>query len=438
MQKFIISGGTKLIGSVRVSGAKNASYKLMIASLLSDKESRILNLPDINDVQMTSEIIRSLGGLAESRGEKNLFISSKHIKKFQIDKIYGEKSRSSTIFIPFLLHKFKKALVPLPGGDKIGKRPLERHFEGLKKMGAVVNFKEGFLEISANKLNGVEYKFEKNTHTGTETLIMAAVLANGQTILKNAAEEPEIDDLILLLNRMGANIKRRAFRTIEINGVSKLHGAIHKVMPDRNETVTYACAALVTKGDVIVENARHQDIEAFLKKLDEIGAGYEISDYGIRFFYKGELVNSDITTQIHPGFMTDWQPLIATLLCHCPGESVIHETVMQSRFQYVEPLNKMGAKITTFNPKIKNIEEIYNFNPEDYSKNDQHAIKIVGPSQFQGGEFEIADLRAGATIMLAALSGFGETILTNIEQIDRGYENLDKKLIRLGAKIKRV
>lgn len=438
MNKFIINGGTKLVGSVRVSGAKNASYKLMIASLLGQGESRILNLPNINDVQMTSEIIRSLGGLAESRGEKNLFISSRHLKKFKIDKIYGQKSRASTIFIPFLLHKFKKAIVPLPGGDKIGKRPLERHFEGLKKMGAEINCQNDFLEISAQKLRGVEYKFRKNTHTGTETLLMAAVLAEGKTILKNAAEEPEVDDLILFLNKMGANIRRRAFRTIEITGVTQLKGAIHKVMPDRNEIITYACAGLATKGDVIVENARHQDVKAFLNKLDEIGAGYEISDYGIRFFYKDKLVGTDVITQIHPGFMTDWQPLMAVLLCHCHGESIIHETVMQSRFQYVEALKKMGAKITMFNPIIKNLEETYNFNQQDYSKTDKHAIKIVGPCQFKGGKFKIADLRAGATTMLAALSGIGETVLTNIEQIDRGYENLDTKLIKLGAKIKRV
>ena len=438
MSKFIIDGGTKLIGSVRVSGAKNASYKLMIASLLSEQETRLLNLPNIDDVAMTSEIIRSLGGLAESRGEKNLFISAKHLNNNKIDTVFGEKSRASTLFLPALLHKFKHAFVPFPGGDKIGKRPLERHFEGMEKMGAKIIKNNNFLEVVASKLSGINYRFRKNTHTGTETLIMAGVLADGKTILENVAEEPEIDDLILLLNNMGGHIRRRTFRTIEIEGVKKLHGAIHKVMPDRNETITYACAALATKGDVIVENARHQDVATFLNKLDEIGAGYEIDHYGIRFFYHQPLHATDVTTQIHPGFMTDWQPLWATLACQCQGDSTIHETVMQNRFQYIKPLIAMGAEITPFNPLVKNIDQVYNFNAKDYSPKDWHAIKITGPCKFVGGKFKVADLRAGATIMLAALSGSGKTILTNTEQIDRGYERLDLKLLKLGAKIKRI
>lgn len=438
MAKFIITGGTPLYGSVRVGGAKNASYKLMIASLLGSKESRLLNLPDISDVEMVSKIICELGAKSKKVGEKTYLINPQGFRFHKVNGKYGSRSRASTLFIPALLAKFGKAEVPLPGGDKIGKRPLERHLHGMEKMGVKFTQEDGLLKAEVKKLKGCHYKFEKNSHTGTETLIMAAVLAEGKTILENAAEEPEIDDLIKFLNAMGAKIRRRSFRKIEIEGVKKLDGAIHKIMPDRNEAVSYACAAIASKGDIVLENARHQDLTAFLEKLDEIGAGYEIGDYGIRFFYKGPMKATDVVTEIHPGFMTDWQPLFATLLCTCHGESIIHETVMQSRFQYVEHLKAMGAKIEYFNPEVKNPEKVYNFNWKDRRDEDLHAIKIYGPTDFKGGEFEIHDLRAGATIMLAAISAKGKTVLSNVEQVERGYQKIDEKLISLGAKIKRV
>jgi UDP-N-acetylglucosamine 1-carboxyvinyltransferase len=438
MAKFIITGGTPLYGSVRVGGAKNASYKLMIASLLGTKESRLLNLPDISDVEMVGKIICELGATAKKVGEKTYVVNPQGFRFYQVKGKYGSKSRASTLFIPALLAKFGEAEVPLPGGDKIGKRPLERHLRGLEKMGVEFVQEDGMLKAKVKKLKACHYKFEKNSHTGTETLIMAAVLAEGKTVLENAAEEPEIDDLIKFLNAMGAKIRRRSFRKIEIEGVEKLTGAIHKIMPDRNEAVSYACAAIASKGDIVLENARHQDLTAFLEKLDEIGAGYEIGDYGIRFFYKGPMRATDIETEIHPGFMTDWQPLFATLLCTCHGESVIHETVMQSRFQYVEDLRAMGAKIEYFNPEVKNPEKVYNFNWKDRREDDLHAIRIYGPTDFKGGKFEIHDLRAGATIMLAAIGARGKTVLSNIEQVERGYQKIDEKLISLGAKIERV
>ena len=438
MAKFIITGGTPLYGSVRVGGAKNASYKLMIASLLGSKESRLLNLPDISDVEMVSKIICELGAKSKKVGEKTYLINPQGFRFHSVNGKYGSRSRASTLFIPALLAKFGKAEVPLPGGDKIGKRPLERHIHGMEKMGVKFTQEDGLLKAEVKKLKGCHYKFEKNSHTGTETMLMAAVLAEGKTVLENAAEEPEIDDLIKFLNAMGAKIRRRSFRKIEIEGVQKLDGAIHKIMPDRNEAVSYACAAIASKGDIVLENARHQDLTAFLEKLDEIGAGYEIGDYGIRFFYKGPMKATDVVTEIHPGFMTDWQPLFATLLCTCHGESIIHETVMQSRFQYVEHLKAMGAKIEYFNPEVKKPEKVYNFNWEDRRDDDLHAIKISGPTDFKGGEFEIHDLRAGATIMLAAISAKGKTVLSNIEQVERGYQKIDEKLISLGAKIKRV
>jgi UDP-N-acetylglucosamine 1-carboxyvinyltransferase len=440
---FIIKGNTPLHGSVRVGGAKNASYKLMIASLLASSECRLLNLPNSADVDMVKKIINELGARAYSAGEHTLFIDPQNFRFSRVDGQYGKRSRASSLFLPVLLAKFGEGAIPLPGGDQIGKRPLDRHMQGLEKMG--VNFSQDgemlLAKINGNgpnrRLKACHYKFEKNTHTGTETLIMAAVLAKGKTVLENAALEPEIDDLITFLNAMGAKIRRRSFRKIEIEGVERLNGAIHRVMPDRNEAVSYACAAIITKGDIVVENAQHQDLTAFLEKLDEVGAGYEIGTYGIRFYYKGALQATDIETEIHPGFMTDWQPLFATLLCCSHGESIIHETVMQSRFQYVEHLKQMGAKIEYFNPEVKHPEKTYNFNWSDNQPEDYHAIKITGPCDFKAGQFEVHDLRAGATIMLAAIAAKGETVLTNIEQIERGYQSIEQKLISMGAVIER-
>lgn len=434
---FVITGGTPLHGCVRVGGAKNASYKLMIASLLGSGASRLLNLPDIADVRLVSHIINQLGGKSYSVGEKTLFIEPQKLSQFTVAKEHGDVSRSSTLFIPVLLAKLKQASVPLPGGDKIGKRPLERHFEGLMKLGAKWQLKDGMINFATDGLKGTNYRFAKNTHTGTETLIMAGAMAEGKTILENSALEPEIDDLIKLLNSMGARIRRRSFKVIEIEGVTKLHGTIHKVMPDRNEAVSYACAALTTKGDIVIENARQQDLAVFIEKVEEAGGGVEVGDYGIRFFYKQPLRATDIETSIHPGFMTDWQPLWAVTMCTAEGTSIIHETVMQSRFQYVDTLTQMGAKFEAFNPEVENPEKVYNFNWQDRKPTDMHALKIFGPTQFKGGEFTVHDLRAGATSMLAGIAGSGITTLHNIEQIDRGYEQIEDKLISMGAKIER-
>ncbi|MEA2056266.1 MAG: UDP-N-acetylglucosamine 1-carboxyvinyltransferase [Patescibacteria group bacterium] len=436
-QKLIIQGGTPLSGVVRLGGAKNASYKLMISSIMASSESRILNLPKIADVERVATIIEELGGSIKDSGTKTLLVDPRDISKFEIDLRHGKASRASTLFLGPLLAKFKQAKVPLPGGDKIGKRPLGRHLIGLEKLGVKWKHQDDFLELKTNGLKGTNYTFKKNTHTGTETLVMAAVMADGKTVLENAAEEPEIDDLINYLNQMGARIRRRAFRTIEIEGVNELHGAIHKVTPDRNEAVSYACGALATKGDIVIENARREDLSAFIDKVREAGGGVEEGQYGVRFYYKEPLRATDVVTEIHPGFMTDWQPLWATLMCHAQGESIIHEIIMQNRFQYVSHLKQMGAKIEEIKPNVTHPEKLYNFNWEDCKESDIHAIKITGPTSFVGGEFEVHDLRAGATILLAAISAKGQTVLSNVDQIDRGYENIDQKLRSLGANIKR-
>lgn len=432
-----IQGGTPLYGSVRIGGAKNASYKLMIASLLGDSESRLLNFSNISDVELVSDIIRYLGASVQRKGERALFIDPQGLKFDTINPEHGEQGRFSTMFIPSLLHKFGKAIVPAPGGDKIGSRPLDRHMDGLRAMGATISTENGMYVVTGKNLVGTTYKFDKNTHTGTETLLLAAVKAKGTTILENAALEPEIDDLIALLVNMGARVRRRAYRVIEIQGVESLHGAIHRLMPDRNEAVSYACAAVATKGDVIIENAQFEHLGAFLDKLDEIGGGFEVGSYGIRFYYKGLLRAADITTEIEPGFMTDWQPLWATLATQCQGTSIIHETIHPNRFQYVDPLRAMGANIELFNPEVMHPDKVYNFDLANDSADFRHAIKIHGATPLTAGTFEVMDLRHGATLILAAMIAKGTSVIRGIKHVDRGYESLDTRLCSMGAKIQR-
>jgi UDP-N-acetylglucosamine 1-carboxyvinyltransferase len=436
MPNYRITGGQPLYGSVRVGGAKNASYKLMIASLLADSPSRILNFSHISDVKMVAQIINELGATAQLVGERAYTVDPTHLSNFEIKNDYGEASRASTMFIPALLAKFGKAVVPFPGGDKIGARPLDRHFEGLKALGVDVEVQNNQIICSTKGLKGAHYRFSKNTHTGTETLLMAAVCAEGKTVLENAAEETEIDNLIRFLNEMGGKVKRLPGRVIEVEGVKNLHGAIQKIMPDQNQVVSFACAAYATKGDVIVENASAKDLESFIQKLDEIQAGYEIGTYGIRFFYKGELQATDVTTGIHPEFKTDWQPLWVTLMTQARGVSVLHETVSENRFAYVDSLKEMGANIELFNPPVANPDEVYNFNVGKEQLGTFHAARITGPTALHAGNFTVKDLRHGATLMIAGLIAEGETtLLDEQDQVGRGYELLDENLVAMGAKI---
>ena len=437
MSQIRIVGGKPLLGSVRIGGAKNASYKLMLAALMGNSGSRLLNFSKIKDVETVGEIIRTLGGTVAAIGERALSIDPTEMTSFELSANVGEQGRFSSIFLAPLLAKFGRAVVPAPGGDKIGKRSLEWHFDGLSALGAKIEIKDGMYNASAEKLVVTTYRFPKNTHTGTETLLLAAVLAEGKTILENSAEENEIDDLISFLNAMGAKIQRRPSRVIEIEGVKELHGAIHRIMPDQNEAVSYACAAIATQGDIVIENANHHHLNSFLEKLDEMGAGYEVGQYGIRFYYKGALKAVDIETKIAPGFKTDWQPLLATLVTQAEGTSIIHETIYENRFLYVDALRDMGAKIEFFQPEVTDPEETYNFNYKNTDPNLPHAIRIEGKTPLIGGNFSVLDLRHGATLVIAGLIASGTTVLEKIEQIDRGYESLPERLQSLGADIVR-
>ena len=268
---------------------------------------------------------------------------------------------------------------------------------------------------------------------------MASVLAKGKTILENAAEEPEVMELVSILNDMGAKIKKTSERTFEIEGVEKLKGAEFTISPDRNELVTIACAAIITKGDVFIKDVGDVDLLGFSDKLEETGGGIEKKDGGIRVFYKGELKGADVTTGIYPGFMTDWQGPWAVLMTSAQGEATIHETVYESRFGYVKELIKMGAHIELFNPEVSNPDEVYNFNIEDDVPDNKHAERVLGPVKLHNAIVNITDIRAGATLVLAALAAEGETIIFGIERLDRGYEKLEGRLNFFGcSNIRRV
>lgn len=437
MEKLIIKGGKPLQGTVSVSGAKNVAMKVILAGLLTDELLTIENVPLISSVMGTAKIVEPLGVKVKRSGHR-LEISGNTFHSHKIPLTLGGMYRTATMVMGPLLARFGKAVVPNPGGCRLGKRPVDWHVAALEKMGAKIEYKDGFFIASTKGLKGANITFDKNTHTGTETIILAAVLAEGHTQIKNAAEEPEVDDLITMLGKMGAKIKRSG-RTIDIKGVNKLSGTTHTIMPDRNEVVTYAIAAIATRGDVIITNTQRDHLQTFLKALDQADAGWEaVSDTKTRFFWKKELRPTNITTGAHPGFMTDWQQPWALLMTQAEGTSQIHETVYESRFSYVGELRKMGAKIEFFDPKVTNPQTFYNFNWNDRIEDYHQGIKIHGAQDLHDAVVSMTDLRAGATLVLAALTAKGTSVVYGIEHIDRGYAQFDAQLRELGADIKRI
>lgn len=437
MEKLIINGGIKLKGETTVSGAKNVVLKALVAACLTDEEVIIENIPFISDLMIMVEIIRHLGGDVKF-GDHLLTVRMKDIKTDTIDLEAAAEIRTSFMFLAPLLARKKSAVIPNPGGCRIGARPIDRVVNGLKKMNVSIEYisKDGYFHAKTPGLQGANYRFPKNTHTGTETLILAAVLSEGKTVLENAAQEPEIDELIGFLNKMGAKIKRIKDRTIVIEGVKKLSGATLKIGYDRNEVVTLAVAAILTEGDIFIKGIRRNGISEFLDELKKVGGGFEEKNDGIRFFYKGQVKKSKVVTAPYPAFMTDWQGPWAVLMTKAKGMSIIHETVYENRFSYVSELKKMGGKFEFFNPKVKNAKKFYNFNSGANGK--FHALKINGSTQLHNGVVSVSDLRAGATLVLAALSAKGESVIFGLEHLDRGYEQLDLRLKNLGANIERV
>jgi len=438
MDRFLVKGGNIIHGEIKVSGAKNVAMKVILAGLLTDKPILIKNIPLISSVFGTIKVVKPLGVKVTLSDGHTLKVHGDGLKNYKVPLELGGLYRTATMVMGPLLARTNHAIVPNPGGCRIGRRPIDRHIDGLKSMGAEIVYKEGYFVAYAKKLHGARFRFKHNTHTGTETLILAAVLAEGETVLENAAEEPEIDDLIRLLNLMGAKIKRHN-RTLIIDGVKKLGGAEFSIMPDRNEVVTFAIAAIATGGDLIIEGTQREYLKSFLEKLDEAHASWEpISNTKTRFFASNKLHPTHVTASPHPGFMTDWQAPWALLMTQANGQSTIHETVYEDRFGYVKEMEKMGARINFFNPEVKEPAVVYNFNWGDRKRDSFHAIKIFGPQRLHNAILEVTDLRAGATLLLGSLVAQGESVIDGVEHIDRGYENIEERLKLLGAQIQRV
>ncbi|MBI3956345.1 UDP-N-acetylglucosamine 1-carboxyvinyltransferase [Candidatus Gottesmanbacteria bacterium] len=441
MDTFIISGGKPLHGEVKLGGAKNVALKLMVAGLLTDEPLIIHNVPDIRDVAIMLEVLASLGTTVDRKGS-TLTIHNGHARQFQVPLDIGARLRTSSMVIGPLLARFGRAMIPNPGGCRIGARPIDRHIEALRSMGAAIEYhsEDGyFYATSPEGLRGTSYEFTKNSHTGTETVILAAVLAAGTTVIKGAAEEVEIDELIALLDHMGARIRRSAPREITIEGVSSLRGTQYTIMPDRNEEVTFAIAAAITGGDITVIGSQRQHLSAFFEVFAVAGGGYEAIDATkTRYFRQNKIISVDVLTQQHPGFMTDWQAPWAVLMTQATGTATIHETVFENRFGYAEELKKMGAQIEPYDPDVANPAGFYNFNWEDHTPGDYHAIRIHGPTTLHNAILTMNDLRAGATLVLAALAAHGQSVLHGVEHIDRGYEKIEERLRGMGAVIERV
>ncbi len=445
MQKFLIEGGIPLKGQVQISGAKNAAIKMVAASLLTSGEVVLENIPRIDDVGVIVKIVENLGVKTEFLDEKVLGLKAGEVFSTQVPHSLGVSSRSAVMTIGPLLARFGEVTIPEPGGCRIGLRPIDRHLEAFERLGATVSGEGGVYKISAPRLKGAEINFEKNTVMGTENILLASVLAEGETVINNAAEEPEVDDLIALLLKMGAKIKRDESdsRKVVIEGVRELSGARHRILPDRNEAVTFAIAAAATRGDVTLTDVRPLDLTAFTAKLEKIGVGFDIQKQSLRVWLDKDAVLQpvEIETAPHPGFMTDWIQPFCVLLTQANGVSLAHETIFENRFSFVDELSKMGAKIEVLSPSEASVAfdpGRYGFEWLEGDREPKVLARVHGPTSLFGSQLTIPDLRAGATLVLAALAAEGTSEILGVEHIDRGYEKFDEKLRGLGAKIERV
>jgi len=430
--KFLVNGGQPLHGSLRISGAKNAASKLIIASLLTDEPVHITNCPvSIGEILVTRKIIESLGAKFKKFKNNEVIVQTKHVSDTSFSSDLGLINRIGVLTAGPLLLRVGEAKIPKPGGDQIGSRPINFHLDALIKLGAVIKEHKKYYSLKAKRLIGTDITLPFPSVGATENIIITASLAIGKTTIQNAAIEPEIMDLIMLLQKMGAIIDVKTDRTIVITGVEKLNGATHSVIPDRLEAASFACAAIASKGDVTVYDARHRDMITFLNTIRLIGAEYEVVEGGIRFFYKGDLKPISIETDVHPGFMTDWQPPMTILLSQANGISTLHETVYENRFGYVKELNKMGANIELTNDCLGTP---CRFNGSSY----YHSAIIKGKTQLKSAEIIVPDIRAGFSYLVAAILAKGETLVHGIHYIDRGYEKIDKKMRKLGVNIRRV
>jgi len=418
MQKLFIKGGKKLSGEVVISGSKNASLPIIISSLLFDDSVHFENIPKVRDIFTLINLIKVLGREVEFNEEKEILkISNKNKNKYFAPYSIMRTMRAGVLVLAPLLAKFGKARVSLPGGCSIGARPVNLHLEALKKLGAKINVKNGYIDAIAPKgLSGANIKFPSISVGATESIIIAAVLAKGITKISNAAIEPEIIDLINFLNKCGADIEYNSKRKIIIKGVKFLYPVRHRIIPDRIEAATYAIAALITNGKLLVKKVNNEHLENIFNVLKKIGANIKIFKDSFVIFRKHQLKPFKIITKPYPGFPTDMQAQFMALATQIKGSSVINEEIFENRFLHVSELMRMGADI-----KIKKQKAVIN-----------------GIKNLNSAEVMATDLRASVSLVLAALSATGTTTINRIYHLDRGYSKLEKKLILCGANIKRV
>jgi len=418
-QKFIIEGGLKMGGEVEVVGAKNAALKIIPASLLSFERIVINNLPDIEDVNRALELVKDLGAEVNRRPRSVEINPKGHIKN-ELNPEIAKKFRASIVFVGPMLARLKQVRFPFPGGCLIAsgsKRPIDLFLEGFKAFGAKVETRDGYFELQAKELKGCNYFFTNITVTGTETLLMLAVLAKGKTILKNCACEPEISALADYLNKCGAKISGAGTPVIKIEGVDGIKAGSFNIIPDRIETGTFAITAAASQSDITIKNCDPEHIEVLLNIFDRIGVSYSQGDDWLRIKGPKKIKPFDIKTHEYPGFPTDLQSVFTVLMTQAQGLSLIHETIYDRRLMYVDMLMQMGADIIMCDP---------------------HRIVVNGPTRLKGRSLLSPDLRAGVAMIVAGLIAEGRTEISNIYQIDRGHENIDTRLQKLGANIKRV
>jgi len=419
MQKFVINGGKSLEGKVDIVGSKNATTPILSACLLTKEECLIDNIPLIADVMKMIEILKSMGVEIEWVGERKLKIKAgDNVDPEKMDFDLVGKMRSSILLLGSLLARFKKFKIKQPGGCIIGARPVGVHFDALEALGAKITQDDNFYYFEADKLIGKKIVLREFSVTATENLMMAATLAEGTTTIKIAAIEPHVQDLARFLIKMGARIKGLGIHTIQIQGVEKLHSAEHKIIPDPIEAGTFAIAAAATKGNVEINNINPHELDLVLEKLREIGANFETKNNKL-LIKPAQKLNSinKIETRTYPGIPTDLQAPFAVLATQAEGTTLIHDTMYEGRLAYINELNKMGANAIICDP---------------------HRALITGPTPLYGQEITSFDLRAGATLIIAALLAKGQSVISKIDQVDRGYEKIEERLRNLGADIKRI
>ncbi len=416
MDKLVICGGKPLRGEVLISGAKNAALPILAAGLLSEGEVRLKNIPLLGDVKTIIKLLSHLGAQVRWEGPEEVSLRAERLQCLEAPYDLVKTMRASVLVLGPLIARFRKARVSLPGGCAIGPRPINLHLAGLSRLGAEISLEGGYVEAKANRLKGARIYFDTPTVTGTENLMMAAALAQGTTVLENAACEPEVGDLASFLNQMGAKIEGAGTATIIIEGVDGLKGVSHRIIPDRIEAGTFAVAAAITGGDVRIKGCIPDHIEAVVLKLQEAGVKIEDQEGGL--WVKGPLRprSVDVRTQPYPGFATDMQAQMMALMTVADGHSSITETVFENRFMHVNELLRMGADIRVVGP----------------------TAFVRGVERLSGAPVMATDLRASASLVLAALAAQGTTTVSRIYHLDRGYQALEKKLASLGADIERV